>query len=67
MGLQAIYPKPRTSTPAPDHKIYPYWLRGLPITRPNQVWRSDITYVPMSNGFMYLVAIIDSVDPNLGW
>ena len=59
MGLQAIYPKPRTSTPAPEHKIYPYLLRGLEITRPNQVWSADITYVPLSSGFMYLVAIID--------
>jgi len=59
MGLQAIYPKPRTSTPAPAHKIYPYLLRGLPITRPNQVWSGDITYVPLANGFMYLMAIID--------
>ena len=59
MGLQAIYPKPRTSTPAPDHKIYPYLLRDLAITRPNQVWSADITYVPLASGFMYLVAIID--------
>jgi len=59
MGLQAIYPKPRTSTPAPGHKIYPYLLRGLKITRPNQAWSADITYVPLPKGFMYLVAIID--------
>jgi putative transposase len=59
MGLQAIYPKPRTSRPAPDHKIYPYLLRNLAITRPNQVWSADITYVPLLSGFMYLVAIID--------
>jgi putative transposase len=59
MGLQAIYPKPATSKPAPDHKIYPYLLRGLRITRPNQVWSSDITFVPLPGGFMYLVAIID--------
>jgi putative transposase len=59
MGLQAIYPKPRTSTPAPGHKIYPYLLRSLKITRPNQVWSADITYVPLPRGFMYLVAIID--------
>jgi putative transposase len=59
MGLQAIYPKPRTSTPAPEHKIYPYLLRGLKITRPNQVWSADITYLPLPRGFMYLVAIID--------
>jgi len=59
MGLQAIYPKPRTSNPAPEHKIYPYLLRGLVITRPNQAWAADITYVPLPKGFMYLVAIID--------
>jgi putative transposase len=59
MGLQAVCPKPGTSKPAPDHKIYPYLLRNLPITRPNQVWSADITYVPMPQGFMYLVAVID--------
>lgn len=59
MGLQAIYPKPQTSPSAPGHKIYPYLLRGLPITRPNQVWSGDITYIPLANGFMYLLAIID--------
>ena len=59
MGLQAIYPKPRTSVAAPGHKIYPYLLRGLAITRPNQVWSADITYLPLPHGFMYLVAIID--------
>ena len=59
MGLHAIYPGPRTSIPAPQHKKYPYLLRGLTITRPNQVWSTDITYVPMSSGFMYLVAVID--------
>jgi putative transposase len=59
MGLEAIYPKPRTSWPHPDHKIYPYLLRDLSIYRPNQVWAADITYIPMSRGFMYLVAIMD--------
>lgn len=59
MGLQAIYPKPKTSQPAPGHKMYPYLLRGLEITWPNQVWSADITYVPMTHGFMYLVAIMD--------
>jgi putative transposase len=59
MGLQAVGPKPGTSQPAPDHKIYPYLLHGLTITRPNQVWSADITYVPLPGGFMYLVAIID--------
>lgn len=59
MGLQAIYPKPKTSIAGKGHKIYPYLLRGLEITRPNQVWSSDITYIPMRQGFMYLVAIMD--------
>ena len=59
MGLQAIYPKPRTTQAAKDHKVYPYLLRGLAITHPNQVWSSDITYIPLAHGFMYLVAIID--------
>ena len=59
MGLQAIYPKPRTSRPHPQHKVYPYLLRNLKIDRPNQVWAIDITYIPMSRGFMYLVAVMD--------
>lgn len=59
MGLQAIYPRPRTSRPDQQHKKYPYLLRGLTITHPNQVWSADITYVPMAQGFMYLVAIMD--------
>ena len=59
MGLEAIYPRPRTSRPAPQHRIYPYLLRGLVIDRPNQVWSTDITYVPMPQGFMYLVAVMD--------
>jgi len=59
MGLQAIYPKRRTSVAAAGHKIYPYLLRNLAITRPNQVWSTDITYIPMLHGFMYLAAIID--------
>lgn len=59
MGLDAIYPRPQTSKPAPEHKIYPYLLRGLKITRPNQVWSADITYIPMHRGFLYLVAVID--------
>lgn len=58
-GLQAIYPKPRTSMATLDPKIYPSLLGAVEITRPNQVWRADITYVPMSKGFMYLVAILD--------
>ena len=59
MGIQAIYPKPRLSDPAPGQRIYPYRLRGLPITRPNQVWGTDITYIRLRNGFIYLVAILD--------
>jgi putative transposase len=59
MGLEAIYPKRRTTKPAVGHKIYPYLLRNLEITRPNQVWSSDITYVPLRRGFMYLVAVLD--------
>jgi len=59
MGLQAIYPKPRTTTPGEGHKIYPYLLTGLQINRPNQVWACDINYITMRKGFMYLVAIID--------
>jgi putative transposase len=59
MGLRAIYRKPRTSQPRPGNKIYPYLLRGSKITRPNQVWAADITYIPMQKGFLYLVVIID--------
>jgi putative transposase len=59
MGLVAIYPKPKTTQAAEQAQVYPYLLRGLAITRPNQVWSSDITYVRMAHGFMYLVAIID--------
>jgi putative transposase len=59
MGLEAIYPKPHTTQRDATHKIYPYLLRNLAITRPNQVWSCDITYVPMPTGFMYLTAVID--------
>lgn len=59
MGLVTIYPKPRLSAPGKDHKVYPYLLNVLIIDRPNQVWESDITYISMQHGFMYLVAIID--------
>jgi len=59
MGLQALYPKPRTSRPDREHWIYPYLLRGLKVNRPNQVWSADITYVPMRQGFMYLTAVMD--------
>lgn len=59
MGLEALYPKKRTSTPASSHRRFPYLLKGLDITRANQVWAADVTYVPMARGFLYLVAIID--------
>ena len=59
MGLRAIYRSPRTSQPAPAHRAYPYLLRNAKITRPNQVWAADITYLPMARGFLYLVAIMD--------
>jgi len=59
MGIEAIYRRPNTSKPAPGHKIYPYLLRNLPVTRPNQVWAMDITYIPMARGFVYLAAVID--------
>src|SRR3954463_172774 len=59
MGIEALGPKPNTSQPAPGHKIYPYLLRGLTIERPNHVWAADITYIPIGQGFLYLVAIID--------
>lgn len=68
MGLEAIYPKPRTSQAAPEHKIYPYRLRNVAVTVPNQVWCADITYIPMPTGFMYLVAIMDWYSRYvLGW
>ena len=59
MGLEAIYPKPRLSQPHPTHRIYPYLLRGVPITRANQVWSTDITYIRLQAGFVYLVAVMD--------
>ncbi len=59
MGIEAIYPKPNLSRRHPQHKVYPYLLRGLAITRPNQVWCADITYIEMAHGFVYLVAIMD--------
>jgi putative transposase len=59
MGLQGLVPGPSTSRPHPEHKIYPYLLRDVEVTRANQVWAADITYVPMAHGFAYLVAIID--------
>ena len=59
MGLRAIYRRPRTSQPAPEHRVYPYLLRNARVTRPNQVWAADITYLPMARGFLYLVAVMD--------
>jgi putative transposase len=59
MGIEALVPRPGTSKAAPGHRIYPYLLRGVSITEPNHVWASDITYIPMALGFLYLVAIID--------
>jgi putative transposase len=59
MGIAALYKKPRLSKPHPDHKVYPYLLRGMEITRANHVWAADITYLPMARGFCYLVAIMD--------
>ena len=59
MGLRAIYRSPRTSRPAPEHRVYPYLLEKIRVTRPNQVWAADITYLPMARGFLYLVAIMD--------
>jgi putative transposase len=59
MGLSAIYPGPRLSTPAPGHKIYPYLLRGVQVERVNQVWSTDITYIRLPHGFVYLTAVMD--------
>ena len=59
MGLAPIYQRPRTTVPHPEHRIYPYLLRDMAITRPNQVWCADITYIPMRRGFLYLVAVMD--------
>ena len=59
MGIMALYPKRNTSRPGKGHKIYPYLLKGLTIDRPNQVWATDLTYIPMAKGFVYVVAIMD--------
>ena len=59
MGLEAIYPKPRLSANRPDHTVYPYLLKGVTVGRPDQVWASDITYVRLAHGFIYLVVILD--------
>lgn len=68
MGLEAIYQKPDTSKPNPEHKVFPYLLRGLPIDRRDQVWSTDITYVRLARGFVYLIAVIDWYSRYvLGW
>jgi putative transposase len=59
MGIEAVYPKPKLSQPGEDHKIYPYLLRGVTVDRPDQVWSTDITYIRMGQGFLYLVAVMD--------
>jgi putative transposase len=59
MGIEALYRRPRTTRPEPGHRVYPYLLRGLAITRPNQVWAMDITYIPMARGFVYLAVVLD--------
>jgi putative transposase len=59
LGIEALYPKPNLSRPAPGHQVYPYLLRGVTIEKPNHVWSTDITYIPMRGGFLYLVAVMD--------
>ena len=59
IGIEALYRRPRTTKPEPGHKIYPYLLRGVEITRANQVWAMDITYIPMARGFVYLAVVLD--------
>ena len=59
MGIEALYRKPRTTKRHPQHQVYPYLLCGLPITRSNQVWAMDITYIPMARGFVYLTVVMD--------
>ena len=59
MGIEVLYRRPRTSRPAPGHMIYPYLLRDMAVSRPNQVWAADITYIPMARGFIYLVVVLD--------
>ena len=63
IGIEALFRRPRTTKPEPGHKIYPYLLRDLEITRPNQVWAMDITYIPMSRGFIYLAVVLELVQP----
>jgi len=63
MGLEAMAPKPKTSETHPEHVVFPYLLRGLAISKVNQVWATDITYIPMKSGFVYLVAIMEGGYP----
>ena len=68
MGLEAIHQRPRTSRPAPKHRLYPYLLRGLSIERANQVWAANICYIPMARGFLYLAVVMDWVSRHvLAW
>ncbi|MET4328646.1 transposase InsO family protein [Bradyrhizobium sp. i1.15.2] len=68
MGIEALDRRPRTNRPEPGHKIHPYLLRGMEITRPNQVWAMDITYIPMARGFVYLAAVLGwATRPVLSW
>jgi len=68
MGLSGMSPGPNTSRQHPEHKVYPYLLRGVPVDRANQVWSTDITYIRLARGFVYLVAIIDWYSRRvLGW
>ena len=59
MGIEALYRRPRTTKPEPGHKIFPYLMRGIEVTRPNQAWAMDITYIPMARGFVYLAVVLD--------
>jgi putative transposase len=68
IGIEALYRRPRTTRPEPGHKVYPYLLRGLEVTRPNQVWAMDITYIAMARGFVYLAVVLDWFSRRvLGW
>jgi putative transposase len=67
MGIEAIYRRPNTSKPEPGHKIFPYLLRKVPVTAPNQVWAMVITYMPLERGFVYLAAMVDWWTTRRGW
>ena len=64
LGVHALFQRPRTSQPHPAHRIYPYLLRDVPITRPNHVWCTDVTYIPLQRGFLYLVAVMELGEPH---